>query len=338
MLDDGDEDMTVRRVNILKNIAVRKKFIQGVKLLKGDSLRPGWPSTYDIFVIWHVSAMMTLTPSNGTGGGRNAAHSGPVFLPWHRWMLLVFEYHLQRVLGDNKFGLPYWDWAQDGELTESQQIKAPIWKSYCMGGSGNPVTSGPFAKGSWTVNFRQILTQEGLVLAPTKSSLTRSIGTKVDDNNQKTSLPTRADVKSVIKRKQLNVLYDNPPWNEESSGFRNELEGWLNAPPAMMHNAVHVWVGGDMALGSSPNDPVFFLNHANVDRMWQGWQKIHSQSPYLPDVNENPDLQPHRLNDFMYEISKDELFDPIFKGQVRPIDVIDVSNRYAYDTFKDINR
>lgn len=128
-----------------------------------------------------------------------------------------------------------------------------------MGGSGNPVTSGPFAKGSWTVNFRQILTQEGLVLAPIKSSLTRSIGAKVDDNNQKTSLPTRADVKSVIKRNQLNVLYDNPPWNAESSGFRNKVEGWLNAPPALMHNAVHVWVGGDMALGSSPNDPVFFL-------------------------------------------------------------------------------
>ena len=32
-----------------------------------------------------------------------------------------------------------------------------------------------------------------------------------------------------------------------------------------MHNAVHIWVDGDMGPGTSPNDPVFFLHHANVD-------------------------------------------------------------------------
>ena len=27
-----------------------------------------------------------------------------------------------------------------------------------------------------------------------------------------------------------------------------------------------------MFLNSSPNDPIFFLNHCNVDRIWAEWQ------------------------------------------------------------------
>jgi tyrosinase len=55
-----------------------------------------------------------LTPPGQ--GDRNAAHRGPVFLPWHRFMLILLELQLQRVLSDPDFGLPYWDWAADGEL------------------------------------------------------------------------------------------------------------------------------------------------------------------------------------------------------------------------------
>lgn len=38
-----------------------------------------------------------------------------------------------------------------------------------------------------------------------------------------------------------------------------------------MHNQVHVWVGGDMGPATSRNDPVFYLNHCIVDRIWEAW-------------------------------------------------------------------
>jgi tyrosinase len=63
--------------------------------------------------------------------------------------------------------------------------------------------------------------------------------------------------------------------------MRNLVEGWQPNPPAM-HNRVHVWVGGDMSPASSPNDPVFFLNHCNVDRLWADWQQNHGNASYLP--------------------------------------------------------
>jgi tyrosinase len=59
-------------------------------------------STYDLFVLWHYVTMMMPTPS---GAGRNAAHQGPVFLPWHRLMLMLLEANIARVLGRPTFGL-----------------------------------------------------------------------------------------------------------------------------------------------------------------------------------------------------------------------------------------
>ena len=38
------------------------------------------------------------------------------------------------------------------------------------------------------------------------------------------------------------------------------------------HNDVHVAVGGTMATSSSPADPLFWLHHANLDRLWSRWQ------------------------------------------------------------------
>jgi tyrosinase len=41
-----------------------------------------------------------------------------------------------------------------------------------------------------------------------------------------------------------------------------------------MHNEVHVWVGGTMAsVPTAPVDPMFWMHHANCDRLWDEWQK-----------------------------------------------------------------
>src|SRR5262249_38403088 len=71
------------------------------------------------------------------------------------------------------------------------------------------------------------------------------------------------------------------------TSFRNVFEGWVPWDPANfgpeLHNKVHVWVGGSMGPMSSPNDPIFFLHHCNVDRLWAEWQLLHPNVPYVPD-------------------------------------------------------
>ncbi|MEZ5833179.1 MAG: tyrosinase family protein [Dongiaceae bacterium] len=46
----------------------------------------------------------------------------------------------------------------------------------------------------------------------------------------------------------------------------------FSAPINGIHGSIHIWVGGTMSDASvSPADPVFWLHHANLDRLWWTW-------------------------------------------------------------------
>jgi tyrosinase len=46
----------------------------------------------------------------------------------------------------------------------------------------------------------------------------------------------------------------------------------FSAPINGIHGMVHIWVGGTMSnVMVSPADPVFWLHHANLDRLWWTW-------------------------------------------------------------------
>src|SRR5207245_1593357 len=89
------------------------------------------------------------------------------------------------------------------------------------------------------------------------------------------------------------TTYDEAPWYDSERRtpqqrarvdalFRFRLEYDL-------HNLVHRYVGGDMALAASPNDPVFWLHHCNLDRLWSIWEHTTGKT-YEPD-HDGPDGQ-----------------------------------------------
>jgi len=41
------------------------------------------------------------------------------------------------------------------------------------------------------------------------------------------------------------------------------------------HGAVHCFIGGHMCGDHSPHDPLFFVHHTMVDKIWDEWQKIN---------------------------------------------------------------
>jgi tyrosinase len=88
-----------------------------------------------------------------------------------------------------------------------------------------------------------------------------------------------------------------------------------------LHNRVHVWVGGDMGPGTSPNDPVFYLNHCNTDRIWEAWVQQHGRV-YRPTVSDVDAPVGHRLDDVMVAL---------LGAPMRPSDTLDASNWYVYD-------
>jgi hypothetical protein len=57
------------------------------------------------------------------------------------------------------------------------------------------------------------------------------------------------------------------------------------------HDDVHIAIGGDMNTHGSPTDPIFYMHHANVDRLWYEWQEGHStQNPPNMDEVLEPNL------------------------------------------------
>jgi tyrosinase len=331
--------MAIMRRNILTDEVPLKKFCEGVNLLKEDfsagvttqtlgldgAARP--VSAYDQFVIWHYVAMNTLTPNDDTNTrDRNSAHRGSIFLPWHRFMLLLLEQHLQRVLGDKTFGLPYWDWAADGDHQPvEEQPRLALWKDSGIGGTGTPVKDGPFGfdEGHPERSFRVFFFEDlisGELAVPLSGGrgLVRQLGAARIARD----LPTTVQVSQVL---QTQTTYDEPEWNVDSGGFRNVLEGWrpfATGRAAELHNRVHVWIGGDMGPGTSPNDPAFYLNHCNVDRIWEAWMVKHGRS-YLPADTTAGAPVGHRLNDKIISL--------ITTMTTTPAEMLDVGNLYSYD-------
>lgn len=259
-------------------------------------------TTYDLFVFWHIYAMNVMY---STG---NAAHGGPVFLPWHRMYLIRLEQNLQRVLNDRNFGLPYWDWAEDGELSRFDQIRTDLWSANYIGEPRGRVRSGLIGR------MRVKLLGSTVDNAPVLFSISpRRLERRSGLSSHARGLPNQDDVAWCLNQRE----YDRPPWSRESISHRNILEGWIDGP--QLHNLVHVWIGGDMGPGTSPNDPVFFLNHCNVDRIWESWMAENGRT-YRPSNNEG--TPGHRLDDLMVSI----LADPM-----TPAQVLDPSDWYSYD-------
>ncbi len=280
-------------MNIRKSVnsltpAEKAEYVSGVLLLKANG-------TYDTMVRVHLDNM-------------HHAHSGPAFLPWHREYLLRYEKALQSVLGNPNFALPYWDWAADAALPDP--TTAPIWQANFLGGNGNPVTTGAFA--NWPI-LEENPPGSGILLP---ASLRRAFGAGINN------LPTQAEVDSVMSI----TPYDRSPWNQTPiNSFRNQLEGFRGPN---IHNRVHVWVGGAMLPPTSPNDPVFWLHHCNVDRLWALWQANNPTEGYKP-TSGGP--SGHNLNDNMA---------PWNSGTDlrKPADVLDIhALGYCYDDYVDTN-
>lgn len=327
--------MTVTRRNILESNDARDRYLEGVVELSRpdpqitaldvyEQLREFMPwfrmsgqnqrlSMWDLFIIWHYAAMQLVTPP--LAQVRNLAHGGPIFPPWHRMFLIRLEEELQRVT-EQDAALPYWRWAAHGDLPPAAQHAGDLWSEAYLGESRGEVTSGLLghlrvrieerSDGLWSIPERRLQRNAGNETAPT--------------------LPTTADVRWAIS----DPNYDGPRWDTASNSFRNKVEGWLRRPPTpddpgqagpQLHNRVHMWVGGDMWPGTSPNDPVFYLNHCNEDRMWEAWMVDHGRN-YRPDQADADAPVGHRLNDTMVAL---------LGRPLRPADVLDASAWYVYD-------
>jgi hypothetical protein len=271
--------MRVRK-NLKRVTADEKRlFIEAVIGLKGkDSvLHPGSQSRYDDFVEVHLGAMLAMqfdAAGNMTYPGW--AHGDSAFLPWHRELLFRFEEELRAVKPDTaNVTIPYWDWTRDHA---SGDPGFPFKHDFIgVDGAGQPqdrVPQDPAAAGmtpyphpfdpqAWSIEVIDGVEPAFLVrhFAPTAFPF----GLNPGDSPRAPALP------------ENNAIVSDADGPVVNSSFRDAIAAvsyaQLRLRSESIHNLVHRWVSGNMLMMCSPNDPVFWLHHCAIDRMWTLWQE-----------------------------------------------------------------
>ena len=80
---------------------------------------------------------------------------------------------------------------------------------------------------------------------------------------------------------------------------------WHNFIEVNLHNAFHCHVGGTMCLAEAANDPVFFLHHGFLDKLWADWQNsgtaFKNLEVYSQNTNDIP-AAPGTTPEMMYDL------------------------------------
>lgn len=180
------------------------------------------------------TSWVRLASIHGSQGAFNRCpHGNWYFLPWHRAYLLTYERIIRAVTGNQNFALPYWDWTLDRQLP-------PAFTQQTFNGQPNPLF---------------------------EPSRTMSADFSLPDN-----MVGPAVVEQIRTEPNFEIFASTRPTGQNSTDpswvRRRGAKGPMESNP---HDRVHGTVGGIMASGASPLDPIFLLHHCNLDRLWAVW-------------------------------------------------------------------
>ncbi|MCD9196125.1 tyrosinase family protein [Streptomyces albireticuli] len=245
--------------------AERDAFLEAVVRLKHRPA-PGGPAgagVYDQFVALHGAVMAVTAPGLPPGETVNFAHWDIGFCAWHRKYLIEFEKALQAEVAG--VTLPYWDWSRHTDAV-NKLFRADFLGSLRAGSPG-PVTDGvlrdplpPAERPAWW--------PAGAEGFPVHPLLEEGFGTSLARGSVGVGWPPTAAQTTRLEELVIQQPGVHPLWY-----FWLVLEQGHDQITARTHNRGHNFIGGHMSGAFSPNDPVFWLHHANVDRLWANWQK-----------------------------------------------------------------
>ena len=173
-------------------------------------------------------------------------HRGPQFLPWHRAFLLDLERQLQAI--DPAVALHYWRFDEPAPNVLSADFMGETTQR-SEGAAGSPVQFTPgHALSGWVTNSTPGISRSAYFDTQTQSAPGLSVIANFPLIDQQTTLA-------------LGDTYN---------AFRS-MEG---SP----HGAAHVSFGGWISsINTAAKDPLFFMLHSNIDRLWALWQWLEDR-------------------------------------------------------------
>ncbi len=184
------------------------------------------------------------------------------FLPWHRMYLLKLEKFLQERESD--VSLPWWDWRS--EQSKREGIPKAL-SERVIDSQPNPLNTFPMDIRGRARDGRPVNINRNTFRDPQEPDEIRS----------------RQNILRLSNR-DIPQLYNVRDFRQFSEDLRR---GW--------HNFIHGWVGGDMnSVDTAAYDPIFYIHHCNIDRIWSIWQTIHGVDS-VPSHMLNVVLEPFKV-------------------------------------------
>lgn len=196
-------------------------------------------------------------------------HASWFFLPWHRMYLFYFERIVRAAVVENgdentltgPFALPYWNYDQAAPRNTLPMAFRPA-TALPRGMTSNPLNPG--------TGRRRTSIANGAQLPPQITSSAAAMALRT---------------------------FSGPP----GAGFGGpvseptQFNGGFGALEQTPHNVIHVQVGGNnqapclAGLMIDPScaalDPIFWLHHANIDRLWTNWIALGGGRANPTDTN-----------------------------------------------------
>ncbi|EUC60359.1 tyrosinase tyrosinase: common central domain protein [Rhizoctonia solani AG-3 Rhs1AP] len=264
----------IRAVNCLNKKPASGKLVPPVDLSKYEYYDQIVPVTKDSSYQDELTYVhMNLNP---------IIHNTGLFLPWHRWYLQSWTDALRTQCG-YKGVTPYWAWEFDtGNFEKSSIFNADKTSGLGTWGDANDdytVKDGGF----WNMTFAY----------PTRHHLRRKYvpfpymaPAGVDPSLYPYDTFKGANLTFTLGE-VLKLL-------AQPTGDFKKFQYYMEQAQSM-HTSVHMILGGDLgglcpanatpaecpfsgAPTISPNEPMFFLHHGNIDRLWWLWQKLNAKN------------------------------------------------------------
>ncbi|KAJ9144979.1 Tyrosinase [Pleurostoma richardsiae] len=199
--------------------------------------------------------------------------TGP-FHPWHRVFLNQYEADLRRLCGYTG-AQPYWDWTQDA-TSEAAFLAAPVFETSAFGANGPYINTSEYETTNVPVKI-PYKTGGGCVSAGSFVNMSVNLGPGASLAYNPRCL--QRDFSPWLATRTLNSSVES--WTLSSDSFAlfdHRVQGLSVEVSGMTYHAGgHMSVGGDIGeignMYSSPGDPLFYLHHANLDRLWDKWQR-----------------------------------------------------------------
>jgi tyrosinase len=232
--------------------------VETMRALDPATGKPDNPLSWQFQAAMHGRATRTGSADRSNSLWSRCQHGSWFFLPWHRMYLAAFEAVVQHHLGDEEWSLPYW-YALDPDRPASAVLP--------------PAFREARADNHLFTENRSVLANGGDPLPDVSASVTEAL--------QEDTFSTDTGISSFgggersrpsFFGEEMGALEDTP------HGFVHVVVG--NDFDASGQTVREGWMGSFFTAGL---DPVFWLHHANLDRLWQVWLEVDPAHQNPPD-------------------------------------------------------